>query len=138
VRNVGTFGIAISPANGGAAGQRIDVTLDNVRVQNANHGGVFASNVRAMVNRSVFSGNNAAGILAGSSFGPVEVNVNSTAISNNAVGVANGGGTVTVRLSNSDVTFNTTALSGATQSYGNNRIDGNGGIGTSPTIIPLR
>src|SRR3954470_6117625 len=36
VRNVGSFGIVISPSNGAAAGQRIDSTLDNVRVQNTN------------------------------------------------------------------------------------------------------
>jgi hypothetical protein len=138
VRNVGTFGITINPANGAAAGQRIDATLDNVRVQNANHGGVFGSNVRALVSRSVFSGNAAAGVLGGTAFGAVEVNVSNSAISNNGSGIANGGGTVTIRLSSNDIVFNTTALGGATQSYGNNRIDGNGSIGTNPTAISLR
>ena len=138
VRNVSTFGIAINPANGAAAGQRIDATLDNVRVQNANHGGVFGSNVRTLVSRSVFSGNAAAGVLGGTAFGAVEVNISNSAISNNGSGIANGGGTVTIRLSGNDIVFNTTALGGATQSYGNNRIDGNGSIGTNPSVIPLR
>jgi len=138
VRNVGTFGVVVSPANGASAGQRIDAALDNVRVQNANHGVVLGSNVRAMVNRSVFSGNAAAGVLVGTAFGAVEVNVNASSISNNFVGVANGGGTVTIRLSSNDITFNGTALSGATQSYSNNRVDGNGALGTPSTAIPLR
>ena len=138
VRNVGTFGITINPANGAAAGQRIDATLDNVRVQNANHGAVFGSNARALVSRSVFSGNAAAGVLGGTSFGAVEVNISNSAISNNGSGIANGGGTVTIRPSRNDIVFNTTGLSGATQSYSNNRIDGNGTIGTNPTAIPLR
>ena len=138
VRDVGTFGIVINPGNGAAAGQRIEVALDNVRVQNANHGAVFGSNVRAMVNRSVFSGNAAAGVIAGTTFGAVEANISNSAVSNNGSGITNGGGTVTIRLSGNDIAFNTTALSGATQSYNNNRIDGNGSLGTAPTVIPLR
>jgi hypothetical protein len=138
VRNVGSFGIVISPSNGTAAGQRIDSTLDNVRVQNTNHGAVFGSNVRVMVNRSVFSGNAAAGVLAGTTFGAVEVNISNSAISNNGLGVANDQGSVTIRLAANDIAFNTTGLSGATQSYGNNRIDGNGSLGTAPTAIPSR
>jgi hypothetical protein len=36
-------------------------------------------------------------------------------------------------LGNTDITFNTSSISGATTSYGNNRIYGNGG-GTTPTV----
>ena len=133
-----TFGIVVNPANGAAAGQRIDVILDNVRAENGSRGGVFGSNVRAMVNRSVFSGNSAAGIVAGTSFGAVEVNISGSVFSGNAVGVGNGGGAATIRIANSDITFNDTALSGATQSYGNNRVDGNGALGTAPSTISLR
>jgi hypothetical protein len=38
-----------------------------------------------------------------------------------------------IRLSNSDVTFNTTGFSGAWVSYGNNRLQGNTTFGTLPT-----
>ena len=52
-----------------------------------------------------------------------------TAITNNTTGVqANG----TIRLSNSDILFNGTAVTGTgVQTYGNNRIAGNGAVGTA-------
>jgi hypothetical protein len=40
-----------------------------------------------------------------------------------------------VRLSNTDVAFNSTAISGGTGSFGNNRLSGNGTPGTN--LIPL-
>lgn len=133
VRNTGQIGITVNPAGG--AGQRIEVTLDNVRVQNSSLGATFGSNARAMINRSVFSGNSTAGIAVGTSFSAAETNISNSVISNNATGVLNAGGTVTIRLGNNDIAFNTTALSGATQSFGNNRILGNGSLGTAPTAI---
>jgi hypothetical protein len=93
------------------------------------------ANVRAMVNRAVFSGNSLAGIAAGSGLAAVELNVSNSAISNNANGVLNSGGTTTIRMSNNDISFNTTGLSGATQSFSNNRIQGNGTLGTVPAVI---
>jgi len=42
---------------------------------------------------------------------------------------------VTIRLGNNDITLNGTALSGATQTYGNNRLLGNTAAGTAPTPI---
>jgi hypothetical protein len=55
--------------------------------------------------------------------------------SNNGTGVQNGGGTVTIRLSNNDIVFNGTAFAGATQSFNNNRVQGNAALGTAPTLI---
>jgi hypothetical protein len=40
-----------------------------------------------------------------------------------------------IRVSNNDISFNGTALIGAMQSFGNNRIQGNGTLGTAPTPI---
>jgi hypothetical protein len=65
----------------------------------------------------------------------VEVHVANSVTSNNGVGVQNGGGTVTIRLSNNDIAFNGTAFLGATQSFSDNRVRGNGALGTSPTPI---
>ena len=48
------------------------------------------------------------------------------------------GGTTTIRLSFNDISFNGTALSGATQSFGNNRLLGNTSAGTDSTPIGLR
>ena len=37
-------------------------------------------------------------------------------------------------ISNNSISFNTTGISGATTSFGNNRIFGNGAPGTVPTL----
>ncbi len=135
VRNTGSIGITINPSSGAVAGQRIDATLDNVRVQNGQLGATFGNNVRAMINRSVFSGNSVAGIAVGANFGSVEVNISNSVSSNNGNGILNAGGAVVIRLSNNDIAFNGTALSGATQSFNNNRLQGNGALGAAPTPI---
>lgn len=133
VRNAGTFGIAINPP---AAGQRIDAAFDNVRVQNAaNIGILIGNNGRAMINRAVVTGNAQIGIGASGSLASAEINISNSVISNNGLGVGNLAGTVTIRLSNNDISFNTTGFSGATQSYSNNRTQGNGSLGPAPTAI---
>ena len=70
VRNTGATGIVINPGAGTAAGQRIDATLHNVRVQNSNFGISIGSAARVMINSSVFSGNTQAGIEVETSFSP--------------------------------------------------------------------
>jgi hypothetical protein len=137
VRNTGQSGIAITPAASGV-GQRLDAAFDNVRVQNSFFGIIIGNNVKAMINRSIVSGNSQAGIFAGGSTPPVEVNVSNSVVSNNATGVQNGGGTVTIRLSSNDISFNATGLTGATSSYGNNRLQGNTALGTAPTPVGLQ
>jgi hypothetical protein len=135
IRNTGSVGIFISPGNGTVAGQRIDATFDNIRIQNSSLGLAVGANGRAMVNRSVFSGNTNAGIVANGALAPTEVQVTNSASSNNGIGVQNGGGALTIRLSNNDISFNGTGISGATQSFTNNRIVGNSQVGTAPTPI---
>jgi Right handed beta helix region len=89
--------------------------------------GVAAGNGNnAMVKRSVLSGNSNSGIETDPGG---QVTVDDSAISGNATGVLAFG---TIRLSNSDISFNTTGISGATTSFGNNRISGNGSPGTAP------
>ncbi len=63
------------------------------------------------------------------------MNVSNSVISNNGTGVRNPSGTVTIRLSNNDISFNGTAFFGATQTHVNNRVQGNGALGTAPTAI---
>lgn len=130
VRNTGATGIAIVPTSGATT---IHAVLDNVRVENCNFGTAFGSGVRAMINRSVFSGNTQAGVEAEGPSGATEVNVTGSVMSSNGIGVQNGGGTVTIRLADNDLAFNTTAVSGATQSFGTNRISGS--VGTVPVFI---
>jgi hypothetical protein len=138
VRNTGQIGILLAPGGGGVAGQRIDAAFDNVRAQNSTFGIVIGNNGRAMINRSVFTGHTQAGILVGGGLAPIEANISNTVSSNNGIGVQNSGGTVTIRLANNDISFNGTALSGATQSFGNNRLLGNTSAGNDATPIGLR
>jgi len=130
VRNTGATGIVVLPASGATT---IHAVLENVRAENCNFGAAFGSGTRVMVNRSVFSGNTASGIEAEGPAGATEVNVTNSVITSNVTGIQNGGGTVTIRLADNDIAFNTTAVSGATQSFGTNRISG--AVGTVPTFI---
>ncbi len=135
VRNTGVDGIVISPGGpaGTVVGARIDAAFDNLRLENVRVGVAAINNVRVTISRSVLAGNNFPGIFAtGTS---TEVNVSNSVISSNTTGVQNAGGTVTIRLANNDITLNGTAISGATQSYGSNRLQGNTAAGTAPTPI---
>jgi hypothetical protein len=125
----------ISAAGAAVAGQRIDAVFDNVRVENANFGIAIGNNVRATINRSVFSGNTRAGIEVEGPLAAAQAHVSNSVSSNNGTGVQNGGGTVTIRLSSNDIVFNGTAFSGAAQSFNNNRVQGNDALGTAPTVI---
>ena len=124
IRNVSGVGIFITPGTA-----RIDVMIDNVRILNSRHGYASDGQTRATINRTVFAGNSTAGLQANS---PSEVHLANSVISSNATGILTGG---VFRLSNNDITFNTTGITGASQSFGNNRIAGNGSAGTAPTLI---
>jgi hypothetical protein len=123
VRNTGATGIAIF------GGSRLDAIIDNVRVQNSNFGVAIGTAVRLMINRSVFSGNVAAGIEADAGG---EIMVDNSVTSSNGIGVQAQG---TIRLANTDIAFNGTGIQGATQSFGNNRIVGNTVPGIAPTLL---
>jgi len=86
---------------------------------------VAASNV-VMIARSVVTGNGF-GIQASPNG---IMNVDNSSIFSNGTGVVAGAGT-TVRLSNNNIALNDTGISGATTSFGNNRIYPN--VGTAPT-----
>jgi hypothetical protein len=135
VRNTGFNGIVILPGQGSVAGGRIDAVFDNVRVQNTGFGIVIGNNGRVMINRSVISGNGSVGISVGGFLAAMDVTVSNSVISSNTTGLTNAGGTVALRLGNNDITLNGTAISGATQSYGNNRLLGNTAAGTAPTPV---
>jgi hypothetical protein len=135
VRNMGQTGIQVNPGGGTVAGLRINAVFDSIRVENANFGVAIGNNGRAMINRSVFAGHSQGGIEAEGPLAAVQVDVSNSVSSNNGTGVQNGGGTVTIRLSNNDIAFNGTAFGGATQSFNNNRVQGNETLGTAPTLI---
>jgi hypothetical protein len=100
--------------------------IENTSSINNLFGVAAGSGNSVMIKRSVFSGNSNTGIEADVGG---QVNVDSTAITNNGIGVqANGA----IRLSDSDIAFNTTGVSGANgQTYGTNRISGNTSPGTA-------
>ncbi len=111
-------GIAM-PASGG----------NNVEIENShsvnNAFGIAAGNGnRVMVKRSVISGNGT-GVQADAGG---QIAIDDSAISNNGTGFTASG---IIRISNSDINFNTTAFAGTPTSYGNNRIFGNTATGTA-------
>jgi hypothetical protein len=126
VRNTGQTGIVIIGPG------RVDAALHNVRVENSNAGIAVSGGGKVMINNSIFVGNAAVGV---ESDGTTAVSLSNSVVSNNGIGVQNGGGTPVIRMHNNDISFNTTAFSGATQSYLTNRVAGNTGLGTAPTQI---
>ncbi len=89
--------------------------------------GVAAANGNSvMATRSVFAGNTT-GVEADAGGA---VNLDNSSVTGNTTGVQSSSN---IRLSNSDVTFNNTGFSGAAITFGNNRLQGNTSLGTSPT-----
>jgi Right handed beta helix region len=108
-----------------AGGVTNNAVLDNVHVINNAGGLATATGNNVVIKRSVFSGNSGTAVEADSGG---QVSVDNSVVSANGVGLQVGGN---IRLSNSDVNFNTTAFSGAITTYGNNRVFGNAAIGTA-------
>jgi hypothetical protein len=123
IRNNGGVGICIC-----SQGPTTTV-LDNVRSENNGYGIAVASGNSAAINRSVFSGNTTAGVEAD---GGSQVVVNNSTITHDGIGVQSA---QSVRLSNNDIAFNTTAVSGSSGTFGNNRFSGNGTMGTPPAAL---
>jgi hypothetical protein len=121
IRHNGSAGIVV------AAAPKNSVVLENVHSIGNTYGIAVATGNNVVISRSVMSENSIAGIEADPG---AEVYVENTKISHNvSYGVYALG---TVVLANSDITFNTSSINGATTSFGNNRLFGNGG-GTAPT-----
>jgi hypothetical protein len=120
--------VASNSGVGIAAGaQSNSIVLDNVQsIRNAT-GLSLAKTNTATINRSVFS-TNATGVSVDSGG---QMTLDGSMVSFNATGISASGGAV--GFANSDVAFNSTALSGNTTTFGNNRIFGNGAVGTPPS-----
>jgi hypothetical protein len=134
IRNNQT-GIDLAPTSGTAR-----ASADQVRFEGNQDGLVVGQGGKASVRNSVASGSSDAGFLASCSAGACELNIDNCLIANNATGVsANGlgGGVGTVRVSDSEVTDNTTGLlqqgGGLLLSSGSNTVEGNSS-NTSGTI----
>jgi len=105
-----------------------NVSIENVHSVNNAFGVAAATGNAVGIARSVFSGNTTAGVEgdAGSQIG-----LDNALVSSNGIGLQSAG---TMSLSNNSISFNSTGISGATTSFGNNRIFGNGAPGTAPTV----
>jgi hypothetical protein len=119
-------GVAGIVASSAAVGITV---LDNVTSENNGYGIAAATGNNVEINRSVFSGNSSAGIEGDP--GAQIVVANST-ISNNNIGVQSFS---SLRLRNTNISFNNTAVRGASGSLGGNSFSGNGSVGTAPTPI---
>ena len=122
IRDVTGSGIAAGGANPN------NVSIEKVHAVNNGFGIAAATGNKVSIARSVFSGNTTAGVEGdvGSQIG-----LEDSLVSGNATGLQSNG---TMSLSNSSIFFNTTGITGATTSFGNNRIFGNGVPGPAPTV----
>jgi hypothetical protein len=120
VANNGGPGIA-------AGAQNNTLVLDNVQSLKNAFGLALAKTNTAAITRSVFSNNTTAGIQADPGG---QMMLDSSVVSHNLTGIVSNGGSVA--LTNSDVVFNNTAISGPMTSFGNSRIFGNAVPGMAP------
>jgi hypothetical protein len=112
-----------------AAAPKNSVVLENVQSLGNGFGIAVATGNNVVISRSVFSGNGIAGIEADPG---ATVFVDNSVISHNVrYGIFALG---TVGLANSDISLNTSSISGTTMSYGNNRLFENG-PGTAPAPV---
>lgn len=111
------------------SGGTLNATLNNVQVFRGSNGGLVVINgATVMANNTVIAGVGTGLDIEGGG----TLDFNNGVVDHNTTGVFNSGSTV--RLSNSDVTFNGTGVSGTVSSFSNNRFQGNGGGGT---ITPI-
>jgi hypothetical protein len=121
--------IANNAGPGIAAGAQMNtLVLDNVQSNKNAYGLALAKTNTATIARSVFSHNATAGIEVDPAGGLM---LDSSIVSYNQTGISASGGAVA--FANSDIVYNQTAISGVTNTFGNNRIFGNAAPGTAPS-----
>jgi hypothetical protein len=134
-------GIEIKPGVGGS----VQAVLTDVQVRNNANNGIRGDStsgaVTIVIEDSSFSGN-ANGVVAAGGASALNVMVNDSVVAINNIGILASGATSRVRVSDTTITGNGTGLAfggGAlVNTYGNNRLDGNGADGafTAPPIPP--
>jgi hypothetical protein len=112
-------------------GTVIAAALDNVRASSNNYGVAVSNGGRAMIKRSLFSGNFTAGVEGDP--GAI-IAIKDTLISNNATGILSSSG-ASVVTTNSDINSNNIAISGVVRSTGDNNILFNVSDGTPLTPV---
>lgn len=125
IRDNAGSGIAVAAP----AASFVNAVIENSRISKNSNGVAVAAGNQVIVSGSLVSGNTT-GV---ESDGSGVLSVDGSAISSNTTGVLAVAGS-TVRLSNNNIGFNGTGVSGATTSFGNNRIYPV--VGTAPTLGP--
>ena len=130
VRNCAQSGVVLLPTN-----VALKATIDHTRSEgNGNAGFVADTNVNATISNSVAAGNTGAGFFAETSGAATKLNLESSVSVNNGQGINSGAGASDVVCSNVNVFNNGVGLNfagGTIHSYGNNKVSGNGGGGSS-------
>jgi hypothetical protein len=132
----GDTGILFAPFGSG----KVTASLDNVRIEN-NFFGVFVDPSATVSVRNSVAAGNGSGFEVRSffSFGTAVMNLESSMVSGNAVGVVTDGAFATANISNVTVVDNTTGLSatsgGHIVSFGNNKVTNNTTNGTPTQTI---
>ncbi len=122
VRNGFGTAVGIAPVSGATT---IKATLENVTAFDHNFGFAFGNGAQVVIKNSIATGNSASGIEADPN---AVVAISSSVISGNGTGLQAVAGS-TMRLRDSDVTFNTIGIAGTVQSHVNNSFMNNGAGG---------
>jgi hypothetical protein len=145
-------GINVVPQVTSGSGS-VNASFVHVEATDDNQAGIFVDGrssvagiaVQATIADSLISDNTVAGIhtiSAAGAFAPVTVMVRNTTVANTAQFGLVAENNSTLYFGHSTITGNGQALittgSGVLQSYGDNNIDGNGSLGSSPTGVTLR
>jgi hypothetical protein len=121
--------VANNAGTGISAGAQMNtLVLDNVQSNKNAYGLALAKTNTATSTRSVFSNNATAGVEADSGG---QLMLDSSMVTYNGTGISANGGAV--GFTDSNIAFNATAITGATTSFGNSRIFGNGAAGVAPS-----
>jgi hypothetical protein len=124
VKNNTTTGIIIASSNGSRR-----AVIKNTQVLNSGTGIMVGASSEVLISHSDISDNLTAGLVVSASTGSVAVD--SSTFAHNGFAFQNSG---TVRLSNSDVTYNSSGWTGTINTFTNNRFTTNGSAGP---LVPI-
>jgi len=138
------FGILVFPSGSGGAKVVLDRVRENTSGTGINFfGDLTTGSITATVRDSVAAGNLGLGISAfESGSGTTVVTVDRSAAVNNGTGIFADGAGATIRIGDSTVTGNNIGLStstgGVIDSYGTNKVNGNGSDGAPTNTIAMK
>ncbi len=131
VRNCAQSGIVVIPTNS----VTVKAMIDHTRSEgNGSSGFVADSNTNVTISNSVAAGNAGGGFVSEQTTGVTKLNLESCVSANNGQGITAGTGASDTVCSNCNIFNNGIGLNfagGTIHSYGNNKVSGNAGGGTS-------